>query len=55
MTQIKETKPGVYLVNNKEVDTRQPIWGKNLTSTEYKNLQNYRRSQCTTTQPTKKA
>ena len=45
MIEIEQVSDGLYIVNEKVVDTRLPSWGKNLTASEYKELQNFRKIQ----------
>lgn len=45
MTVIKKEQKGVYIVNDKRIDTKIPFWGKELTVEEYRALQEYRRAE----------
>lgn len=39
---IKQIDRWRFIVNGKEIDTMIPMWGKNLTTQEYRALQNFR-------------
>lgn len=41
---IKQISDTVFEVNGKQVDTSVTYWGRNLTSEEYRCLQDYRRA-----------